>query len=96
MLTVIVDMAFTDEGLGEFLANVRAALPDTRKFPGCLSMTVLRDQNDLKRISFFEQWTSRAQYDAYLKWREGQGLIEALHQQCASPPIWRYFDTMDM
>ncbi len=95
MLTVILDMKLTDEGRAGFGANAKAGRPDTRKYPGCLELQVLQDKDDPHAITFFERWESRAHYDAYLAWRASQGLMEALSQQSAVPPKWRYFELQD-
>jgi quinol monooxygenase YgiN len=95
MLTVILDMTFTETGLQGFVANARAGLPDTRNFPGCLGLTVLQDIDDPHSITFYERWASRQDYDKYLAWRGEQGLMDALNTQSAVPPRWRYFEEQD-
>jgi hypothetical protein len=44
MVTVILDITLSDEGLKDFLANAAAGLPNTRKFPGCISVVALQDR----------------------------------------------------
>ena len=96
MLTVILDMKFSSGGFEEFLVMAAAALKETRVINGFISVVALQDEDDPRNITFYEQWRSREIYDDYLAWRESQGLLEALNALSSTPPVWRYFDTLDI
>jgi len=96
MLTVILDMKFTSEGFEEFLVMAAAGLKETREINGFISVVTLQDEEDPRNITLYEQWRCRENFDDYLAWRESQGLLEALNTLSSTPPVWRYFDTLDI
>lgn len=61
----------------ELEATLRAALPDTRAFDGCISIqTYLHPETET--FTLIEDWESPEHYARYLAWRMENGLGEML------------------
>lgn len=69
------------EAMGEAFAR---ELPNTRAFPGCRNVAAFRSHEAANRIILIEQWDSREAYQAYLDWRQEQGLLEVMRQSLES------------
>ena len=54
-------------------ADLIEKLPETRKFPGCLSVNAYLDQEGSDRMILIEEWASKADYEKYLAWRKNAG-----------------------
>ena len=93
-MTCIVILETTAKpGTGADLLEIfRAILPDTRNKDGCESVEVTDIQDNADHILLVERWASRAQYEAYLTWRQERGDIDTLVAALAEPPLIRYFD----
>jgi heme-degrading monooxygenase HmoA len=57
----------------ELIATLRQVLPDTLKHGGCEEIRLWRDQDDENTVVSATRWASRADYEAYLEWRDGTG-----------------------
>ena len=80
-VTVILDCACKDGKAKDLVAvgesdNGFAAVTSTHK--GFQSIYCSIDRADPNRLLIIEQWDSKEDYDAYLKWRLDNGLGEAL------------------
>ena len=74
---VIVSFPAKAENLEELKDSMRAALPATRSFDGCLSVdTYIEDSTNT--IHLIEDWESLDHQAKYLNWRIETGLLEAL------------------
>lgn len=71
---------------------LRDILPDTRGREGCISVAVVRNQDDPAVFSFIEQWDSRQHYERYFAWRERQGTLQALAAFVDGDASFRFFD----
>ncbi len=63
--------------LDELLATLKAVLPDTRAFDGCLGLESWLDE-ERATIVLTEQCTSFDHYDRYLAWRGETGALGAV------------------
>lgn len=61
--------------LEELEASLRAALPDTRSFDGCISIETYLHQ-ETETFTLIEYWESPEHYQRYLDWRIETGLGE--------------------
>ena len=57
----------------ELIATLRQVLPDTLTHSGCEEIRLWRDQDDQDKVVSATRWTTRADYEAYLAWRDGKG-----------------------
>lgn len=71
---------------------LRSVLPDTRGYRGCVSLHVVRDQEDPMQFVIVEQWDQRADYESYLAWRAERGDMEIFGAMMDGPPRIRFFD----
>ena len=93
MTTVILlEATVKTECLSTFTALLQIALPDTRAFTGCESVTVHVNQENHQNFVFIERWASRDAYQRYLAWRTENGTLAQLMSVLTEPPSIRYFD----
>jgi len=71
---------------------LRSVLPDTRGFKGCVTLHVIRNQDEPAQFLIVEQWDTRADYEAYLAWRAERGDMEIFGAMMDGPPTIRFFD----
>ena len=71
---------------------LRSVLPDTRGFKGCVTLHVIRNQDEPAQFLIIEQWDTRADYEAYLAWRGERGDMEIFGAMMDGPPTIRFFD----
>ena len=81
------------EAVKEFLGKV---LPDTRAYEGFERIDLHQDQDDPTSFMFYEQWSSRPEYEAYLAWRTETGALDEFVAMLAGPPSFRFFDVVDV
>lgn len=89
---VIVDFHLKPECVDTMRSILRDALPDTRGFDGCESLSFLHSQDDPNLFVALEQWATRESYEAYFKWRSETGVIAAITDMCTQPLEPRYYD----
>jgi len=74
---VIAEFTAAPGKLDELIGFLGEALPDTRKYDGCISLDVHLNR-DSDTIVMIENWQSQEQYDSYLAWRMETGMIDAI------------------
>ena len=74
---VIVSFPAKAENLEELKESMRAALPDTRSFDGCLSVDTYIEEST-NTIHLIEDWETLDHQAKYLNWRVQTGLLTAL------------------
>lgn len=57
----------------EFIDELELILVDTRAFDGCLEATIWTNEADPDKVWIYEEWESRDDQAAYLKWRTDTG-----------------------
>ena len=80
-LTAMLDLTLTPQSLPDAPEVLRQTLQDTRAFPGCLGVEVLRSTQDPTRILVVERWESPEADAAYRAWRatpEGASRLKTL------------------
>ena len=82
---VILNFHLKPECVDEMKSMLRDALPDTRAFEGCESLSFLQSQDDPNTLMALEQWATREHYEAYFKWRTETGVIAAVNEMCTEP-----------
>lgn len=93
-VTVILQLNLKPEHVEEMLEGLKADLPDTRAFEGCLSVSVVRDQQDPAQISLVERWRERGDQEKYLGWRQETGTLEKTAGFLAAPINITYYDEL--
>ena len=93
---VTLDLAVDPARVDDFLAALKAALPDTRAYAGCRSIDILTDQDKPGHVLFYEVWDSRAHHEKYLAWRTETGMMDQLGPYLTAPPAFGYFDRVDV
>ena len=71
---------------------LRKILPDTRGYDGCVSISVVQNQDEPTEFAVLEQWNTRQHYEDYLSWRTETGVLDELMGMVEGEPSIRFFD----
>jgi quinol monooxygenase YgiN len=86
---VILELEIKPEFAAAFEQGIQQAFPETRAFPGCISVHACRHESRPGTYVFIEHWRAQADYDNYVKWRTESAFMEQLGPILASAPIPR-------
>lgn len=95
-INVILDLHAKPQSLDELKSTLKAILPDTRSYDGCMGVKVIGNQDDVLNIILSETWESREKYSVYLAWRGETGALDALGALLSTDPSIRYYDDLDI
>ena len=96
MSTIVILEIKANPGTGDSLqALFKEILPDTRSYNGCISLDLIRNQDDPDTFIAYEVWESKEHYETYFQWRVDTGAIAALEPMIEGPPQIRYFNMTD-
>lgn len=91
-ILTLLELEAKDGKAEEMLAVLTKGLVDTRKRPGCESVTVHRDHDRPNVVLLVERWATREDDDAYRAWRAGEGAMPEMAGLVGGRPSIRYFD----
>ena len=74
---IIVSFPAKAETIHDLKQALKAALPDTRNFEGCISVDTYIEEST-NTIHLIEDWESLDHQASYLNWRVETGLLTAL------------------
>jgi quinol monooxygenase YgiN len=86
---VILELEFQPQFAASFEERIRQALPETRVFPGCISVNACKHESRPSTYVLVEHWREQADYDRYVKWRTDTGFMDQMGPTLASPPVVR-------
>ncbi|HSG15350.1 MAG TPA: putative quinol monooxygenase [Anaerolineae bacterium] len=92
---VIVEFQAAPAQAEALKALLKEALPDTRAYDGCQSLSEYHNQEDAGNIVLVESWVSREHYDKYLNWRVESGMLDKVGPLLTGEPSIRYYDVAD-
>ncbi len=92
---VLLEIKAKPESLDLLKQTLKAILPSTRAYDGCLEVTPYSDLDDGQTLVAVEHWESRKQYETYFAWREETGAMAQLATMLEGTPILRFFETVD-
>ncbi|MCH9018377.1 MAG: antibiotic biosynthesis monooxygenase [Chloroflexi bacterium] len=95
-VTVTLGLQVKLDKLDEFKQAIKAAIPDTRAFSGCISIRVLEDQDKPGAITLLEVWDTKEDQTKYIAWRTETGFMEALAGMLESEPVIIYHDDLNL
>ena len=90
-LLAILETRARPEALDELAGVMQELVQDTRRFDGCLELTIYRGEDDPTFIVFVERWVSKDHHERYVSWRRERGDADAFTRLCIGPPTVRYF-----
>ena len=73
---VVAEFRAAPGKLDDLTATLKAVLPETRAYDGCLGLDSWLDE-ERSTIVLTEQWESFDHYDRYLAWRGETGVLAA-------------------
>lgn len=85
-VTVTVEIKSKPGEGDKLVALFKDLLPDTRKYDGCISIDLYRNQDDPDVVILVEQWESAEHHTSYRNWRQETGTMDALGTMIAAPP----------
>ncbi|MFG2442761.1 putative quinol monooxygenase [Nocardia fluminea] len=91
-IQVTIDMAAKADRFDDLREWFVKNLPGTRSFAGNISVEVARNQDEPARILFVEKWDTRANFEAYLAWRDESGVIAELLEMLDGDITFCYHD----
>ncbi|MDA0231619.1 MAG: antibiotic biosynthesis monooxygenase [Proteobacteria bacterium] len=94
-VTILLEVKAKKGTGNDLLATMKAILPDTRSYDGCISLNVYQNQDDSDVIALAENFESKAHYEKYVAWRVETGVMQQLGDALAEPPSIRFFDLTD-
>jgi quinol monooxygenase YgiN len=94
-ITSILDLQLKADSLDAAHQVLRETLVATRKFPGCLDVTVLVDNDDPAHVVLFEKWESVDHDRAYRAWRATPDGASDLRKVLAVAPKLTLFTTIE-
>lgn len=80
------------DGMG---AALKAALPDTRAFDGCVKLDVLRSTENPNVWTLVEEWKSKAHHAKYAQWRTETGFMDKMMSTVVAPPKQTWHQSFD-
>ncbi len=92
---VTLDLTIDTDKMGEFLAAIKGAAPETRAYDGCQSFDIWIDQDKPGHVLFYEIWDTRQHREKYIQWRTETGVMEALGNMMSAPPTIVVYDKFD-
>jgi quinol monooxygenase YgiN len=94
-ITSILDLQLKPDSLDTAHQVLRETLVATRKFPGCLDVTVLVDNDDPAHVVLLEKWESVDHDLAYRAWRTTPDGASDLGKILAAAPKLTHLTTAE-
>ena len=96
MFVARIDLRIRPESRHAFHEYARSGVEDARALDGCVDYSFCEDVNDPTRIILYEEWRSRADFEAY----KSSALFEAtgarLRPMLAKAPSSAYYESDDL
>ena len=89
---VILEFRIKDDCIEKLRGWLKEVLPATRGYKGCISISVIQNQDAPTSIAVVEQWESREHYEEYLQWRTKTGVLNAMVDMMDGEPSFRFFN----
>lgn len=89
---VVFECRVKPDCVEKFQQWLRANLPDTRAFPGFMTLVAAVNQDNPVNIIVLEQWDTRQHYEKYIEWRTARGDSEVFMPMMDGEPSIRYYD----
>ncbi len=93
---VLVSLPIADGRVDEVATWLKTHSADAGSHPGCILLDAYRAKDNPNTIVFVEQFETRADYNAYLGWREERGDLDYLEGVASGTPSIRYIDLADV
>lgn len=90
-VTITLILNLKPEATAPFTAGLSEMLGDTKKFPGCIGVRILKNKADANQLIFIEEWASEDDYNKYIAWRTERGDMDMMAGALAAPPkldVW--------
>ena len=96
MFVVRIEMKVQPEQLGAFREYAGADGLEARKLPGCVDYTFCEEIGNPSRVLLYEEWSSRAQFEAYRASSVFLATGPRLRSMLAAPPKSAYYESDDV
>jgi quinol monooxygenase YgiN len=93
-VTITLVLNFKPEATAPFCATLPEMLKDTKKFPGCRGVRVMKHKTDANQVIFIEEWDTEEDYSKYIAWRTGRGEMDGMATALAAPPKMEVWPTL--
>lgn len=92
---IILEIEVKPEAAVEMEAGMKAALPDTRAYDGCISVDAMKRADDPNVFVLFEEWETQGHLERYTQWRTETGFFDEWAPLMASEPTMTFLETID-
>lgn len=93
---MILDIEIKPEHGADMEAGMKAALPDTRAYDGCISVDAMRRSDNPNHWVLVEEWDTQGHHERYMQWRTETGFMAKWAPMFASEPTMTYFESADV
>ena len=94
-ISVILELEIKPEFSADFERGIQQAFPETRAFPGCISVHACHHDSRPNTYIFLEHWRAKADYESYIKWRTETGFMQRMQDILVSPPVPRMLQVVE-
>ena len=84
-LVMLVTLKAHPGSFEQLKKSIRAILPDTVAFSGCLGVSACADEQD-RSVTLYERWATPEAQQSYLAWRGETGDLDGLGTVLREPP----------
>lgn len=95
-IKLILEVEIKPEVGAEMEEGMRAAVPDTRAFDGCIAIDVTRRDDNPNAWVIYEEWESKGHHERYIQWRTDTGFFDVWGPMMAGEPKTTYLQPVDM
>jgi quinol monooxygenase YgiN len=92
----VIEVQIKPEALEQVKAGLKAALPDTRAYDGCLGVDCYANTEDPNNLIVIDVWESEKHYEKYMAWRTETGFMEQMAAAFSAPPSFRHYERLDI
>lgn len=95
-VTILLDIAVKARMVPELKKTLVEMLADTRRFDGCIAVTVIQNADDPGNVVLVQEWQTRKHYETYSNWRASTGMAAAMSEKLSATFSLRYFSRLDV
>ncbi len=92
---VILEANLKEDKVDEFQLLLSKYLPETREYPGFISIKIHKNLEH-NTVVFYQEWETIEYYEAYLKWRTDTGVMDILENTFTTAPNIRYWKVLNL
>lgn len=93
---VLLELRPYPDRIDKLVDFLEEALPSTRQFNGCDSLTVTHASKSPEQFVIVQHWASRTHYEAYVSWRQARGDLNVFSELLVTEPKVTYLEVFEV